>query len=279
MRQTLGESFECEGVSIHRGDPARLVVRPAPPGAGLHFVRVDLDGAPSVLARLESVCDASYATSLADRCRPEARVSTVEHLLAALASAGVDDARIELDGAEVPVLDGSAAGFAAAIAKAGLRASDVPRNEIVVTEPIRIEDGDRRICADPHGAFAIDVRIDFEHPAIGSQQIACDAVNAAWFAAELAPARTFGFLADATALRAAGRAGGASLENTVVFDDTSVVNPEGLRFPDEPVRHKALDLLGDLALLGAPLRGRVRVERGGHALHHRLVAALARLGG
>lgn len=275
MRHTLNEAFECEGVAIHRGDRVRLAVRPAQPFAGLCFTRVDLDGAPRVRARLESVCDASFATSLAHAGRVEAGVSTVEHLLAALSMAGIDDAAIEIDGPELPVMDGSAAPFAAAIAKAGRRGVDAPRPEIVVTESIAIEDGARRIEVHPHDGLAIEVSIDFDHPAIGRQRIACDAVTDAWFAAQIAPARTFGFLADVGALRAAGRAGGASLDNTLVFDAEAVVNDDGLRFPDEPVRHKALDLLGDLALLGAPLRGRVVVERGGHALHHRLVAAIA----
>lgn len=274
MRHTLAQAFECEGVAIHRGDTARLAVKPAPPGSGLHFTRVDLDGAPRVPARFESVCDASFATSLAAPGRDDVRISTVEHLLAALAAAGVDDACIELSGAELPVMDGSAAPFAEAIAKAGLRPVAGARDEIVVREPIVIEDGARSIAVHPHPAFAIDVTIDFDHPAIGRQRIACDAMTPSWFAAELAPARTFGFIADLDALRAAGRAGGAALENTVVFDERVVLNEAGLRFPDEPARHKALDLVGDLALLGAPLRGRVVVERGGHALHHKLVAAL-----
>jgi len=276
VRHTLAEAFECEGVAIHRGDTVRLAVKPAAAGAGLHFARVDLEGAPLLPARVGSVCDASLATSLAAPGREGVRVSTVEHLLAALAAAGVDDARIELDGPELPVMDGSAAPFAAAIAKAGLRAVGRARDEIVVREAIVIEDGARRIAVHPHGAFAIDVTIDFDHPSIGRQHIACDVITPPWFAAELAPARTFGFIADVDALRSSGRARGASLENTVVFDDDGLMNEVGLRFPDEPVRHKALDLVGDLALLGAPLRGRVIVERGGHALHHRLVEAIDR---
>jgi UDP-3-O-[3-hydroxymyristoyl] N-acetylglucosamine deacetylase len=144
----------------------------------------------------------------------------------------------------------------------------------VIDAPISIEDGDRRIAVHPAEAFGIDVTIDFAHPAIGRQRISCDGVTPEWFAREIAPARTFGFVADVDALRARGLARGASLENTIVFDDTGIMNEDGLRFSDECVRHKALDLIGDLALLGAPLRGRVEVVRGGHVLHHRLVMAI-----
>jgi len=228
-----------------------------------------------IAARIDAASGASLATSLAAPGRLEAGVSTVEHVLAALAAAGIDDARIEVDGPEVPVCDGSAAAFAEAIAKAGLARAEGERGAIVIRQPIAIAEGERRIEVHPADAFGLDVAIDFAHPAIGRQHIACDAVTPEWFARELAPARTFGFLADVDALRAQGRAAGASLENTLVFDDAGVMNEGGQRFDDEPVRHKALDLVGDLALLGCPLRGRVVVERGGHALHQRLVRAIA----
>ncbi len=275
-RHTLAEPFACEGVAIHSGAPVKLVAKPAGPGDGISFARVDLAPAPAIPARLEAVSGASFATSLAAPGSPAASVSTVEHLLAALATSGVDDTRIELDGPEVPVCDGSAAPFAELISKAGLTHRDAPRREIVIRESIEIEieAGDRRIAVHPSDAFGVDVAIDFDHPAIGRQRIACGEVTPEWFAREIAPARTFGFIADVDALRARGLACGASHDNTVVFDEEGVMNEAGLRFPDEPVRHKALDLLGDLALLGAALRGQVIVEKGGHGLHHRLVAAI-----
>ncbi len=273
-RHTLAGPFTCEGVAIHSGARAHLVASAAAPGHGLRFVRVDLEGAPEIPVTRPALAGASFATHLAAPGRTDVGVSTVEHLLAALTAAGVDDARLEVDGPELPIGDGSAAAFAAEIGRVGRRAQAGDRPEIVLDGPIEIVDGNRRIQARPADVFGIDVAIDFDHPAIGRQRIACAAFDFDWFARELAPARTFGFLADVEALRAADRAGGASLDNTVVFDEAGVANREGLRFDDEPVRHKALDLVGDLALLGAPLRAHVEVERGGHALHHRLVRAI-----
>jgi UDP-3-O-[3-hydroxymyristoyl] N-acetylglucosamine deacetylase len=273
-RQTVAEAFTREGVGVHGGASARVVVRPAPAGSGLVLARVDLPDEPAFGARLDAVRSASFATTLGAAPPSPAAISTVEHLLAALHAAGVDDARIEVDGPEVPVLDGSALPFSQAIAEAGVVPTDGTRRCMVLDEAIAIRDGDRRVEVSPAAGFELHVEIDFDHPAIGRQAISCAEFTPGFFARELAPARTFGFLADVEGLRARGLAVGASLENTVVLDDATVMNEQGLRFRDECVRHKALDLVGDLALLGAPLRARVTAVRGGHALHHRLVGEI-----
>lgn len=273
-RHTLARAFSCEGIGLHGGAPACVRLLPAAAGSGLVLVRSDLRGAPTIEVGLGNVRGASFATTLGSRSAPAAEIATVEHLLAALACARVDDARIEVDGPEVPVLDGSAAPFCRALADAGVAPTEGRCRSIVIDHPIAVEDGRRRVEVEPACAFSIDVEIDFAHPAIGRQSIACEDVDFELFAREIAPARTFGFVADVESLRASGRAAGASLDNTIVLDDERVMNEGGLRFADEFVRHKALDLIGDLALLGAPLRARVRAQRAGHAMHHRLVAAI-----
>ena len=248
-----------------------MALRPAPSGSGV-VVRRRLEGrAVDIPARLECVLGDHRATTLA---REGAEVSTVEHLLAALSVAGIDDVVIEADAPEIPAFDGSAAAFVALLAEAGATEQDQRRAYAVVTGPLAVEEGERRIAVEPAAALSIDYTIDFAQPAVGRQTLSLDRLDAKSFEREIAPARTFGFLEDVDRLRAAGLACGASLDNTVVVDGARVVNPDGLRFPDEFVRHKALDLIGDLALFGMPIRGRVRVERGGHALHHALVRRL-----
>ena len=274
-RGTLAESFVLEGVGLHRGIPARVTVGSAETGAGLTLVRSDLVGAPTWAVHVDRVRGASFATTLGPPPPSEATISTVEHLLSALSAARVDDARIEVDGPELPVLDGSAAPFVEAIAKSGVVSASTTRREIVIDRPIAMmADGDRRVEVVPAPCFGLDVSIDFDHPAIGRQSITLPEVSPESFARELAPARTFGFLKEVDWLHSQGLAAGGSLDNTVVLDDVGVMNESGLRFKDEFVRHKALDLVGDLALLGAPLRALVIARKGGHALHHRLVSAI-----
>ena len=201
-------------------------------------------------------------------------MATVEHLLAALYALEVDNVRVELDGPEVPVLDGSAAPFVELIRQAGLFAQRESRPRLRILEPVEVVDGERRISVEPCDEFRVHYAIDFVHPAIRRQEIEVDSVDADTFEREFSRARTFGFLDEVAALREAGLGLGGDLDNTVVLDGDRVINPTGLRFPDEFVRHKALDLIGDLALLGVGLEGYVRVERGGHALHQRLVSAI-----
>ncbi len=267
VRRTLARPASFAGVGLHSGVEARLRVEPAPAGQGLVFVRADLPGAPRVPVAVEAVVDTRLATTLG---RNGVRVGTVEHLLAALLGAGVDDATLVLHGPEVPALDGSAAGFARAFAEAGLLARDAPRPPLRLPAPIELREGARRARLLPADRLEIDVRIDFPAP-VGAQRCAF-ALEPGAFSRELAWARTFGFLRDVEALRRMGLAKGGSLDNAVVFTEDGPLNEGGLRAPDEPARHKALDLLGDLALLGRPLLARVEVERPGHGF----TAALAR---
>ena len=269
--QTIAREFSLEGQGLHSGASSRVTLRPAPVGHGVVFVRTGSMPPDRIPARVECVASTRNATTLASG---GAEVSTVEHLLAALWAAGIDDVEIDVEGPEVPVLDGSAQPFAAALRKAGSRSSGRLRRQWTVTREVEVCLGDCRIRAEPADRLSLSYTVDYSHPAIGRQEIALDAISPEIFESELAPARTFGFLSDVEALRAAGLARGASLENTLVLDDRGILNPDGLRFPDEFVRHKVVDLLGDLSLLGGPLCARVSVERGGHALHRALVLAL-----
>ena len=260
----------CAGIGVHSGLPAVLTLRPAPAGSGRTFVR----GSARIPATLEHVVDARLATTLGHE---GVRVGMVEHLLAALVVRGIEDVDLVLEGDEVPILDGSAHGWLAHLAEgapspashASAGTSDgLP--SVRLDRLVRVETrGGSWAEAAPADDLSLDVSVTFAHPAIGAQRWSGGADR---FEAELAGARTFGFLADAEALRAAGLARGARHDNALVFDADGPMTP--LRWPDEPVRHKALDLLGDLALLGAPLCARVRVHHGGHALHHALVRAL-----
>lgn len=269
-RATLAAAVSFEGVGVHSGASARAVVRPAAPGEGISFRRVDLAGEPSVAAIWRSVGPLVLCTTLREK---GAEVSTVEHLMAALAGIGVDDAWVEIDGREVPILDGSAAPFAMAMGAVGLRVSRMPLRSIRVLRPVEVSEGQASARLEPHARFALDYELDYSHPAIGRQRFTYE-VSAASFLRELAPARTFGLEAEVGHLRAIGLARGGSLENVVVVGASGVLNAGGLRFPDEFARHKALDAIGDLALAGAPILGRFVGRRSGHALNAALVKAL-----
>ena len=274
LQHTVAAPAVCRGVGVHSGRAATVSVRPAPAGAGLLFVRTDLNDA-RVPVSAEAVVDTRLHTVLGAP-QGDARVSTVEHLLAALAIAGVDNATIEVDGAEIPIMDGSAQPFLLALDRAGLCAQSQPRRWIEVIERVEVIDGDKRATLSPAAGpgLVLDVEIAFASAAVGRQHLALTA-DEATARRELAPARTFGFLADVEALRAQGLAQGAGLHNAVAIDGDRVVNPEGLRFADEFVRHKMLDALGDLYVLGAPLIGRYEGVRPGHALNNALARALA----
>jgi UDP-3-O-[3-hydroxymyristoyl] N-acetylglucosamine deacetylase len=226
---------------------------------------------------LETLAHADHVTSTSNATTigvGDASVSTIEHLMAALYVFGVNNARVEIDGPEVPAMDGSAASFAGLLASAGLHEQAATQPVIEMLRTIEIADGNRRISIEPARQLHVVYAIDFEHQAIGHQRIEIEHMDRANFVQDIARARTFGFLSQVEAMREAGLARGGSLGNTIVLDDGGVVNEGGLRWPDEFVRHKVLDLIGDLSLLGAPVLGRVCVERGGHALHHRLVSQI-----
>ncbi len=268
---TLAGPVSCTGIGLHTGKPVDLVLRPASAGTGILFVRTDLDRPSRFPARAEWVTQTTLATTLG---KGDTTVSTVEHLLAACRGMGLDNCTVEVNGPELPIMDGSAAPFVYLIREAGLRAQGRMRRRLVIRRPLEVRDGNRWVRVVPSRTFKLSVSIDYPHPAIGRHTLESVRPSPRYFASQLAPARTFGFLRDVQKLQSAGLALGGSLQNAIVLDDHRVLNREGLRFPDEFLRHKALDLLGDLALLGVPLQGHVKAMRGGHALHHALLAEI-----
>jgi len=271
---TLRTSATVSGVGVHSGAPATLNMLPAEANTGIVFVRLGQDGRPDreVRADVRAVTATEFATVIGDAEGP--LCSTAEHVLAALTGLGVDNAVIEIDGPEVPIMDGSSAPFVAAIDQAGIVSLSAPRRFIKVLKPVRVAQGDAYGELRPHShGFRLDVEIQFSHPAIGRQIVGLD-LGSETFRHELARARTFGFMRDVAKLWNAGYALGASFENTLVVTEDRVLNPEGLRFADEFVRHKALDAIGDLSLAGAPLIGAYRSVRGGHSLNHAVLSAL-----
>ena len=261
------------GVGVHSGLPVNLTLGPAPVDAGFIFVRSGLDGCDrEVQATAEAVIATEFATVLGDREGP--LVSTAEHVLAALRGMGVDNAIIEIDGPEVPIMDGSAAAFVAAIDQAGVVGQSAPRRFIEVLRPVQVAMGDCFGELRPHAAgFRAEVEIDFANPVIGRQKYTLD-LSPERFRREICRARTFGCMNDVARLWSAGFALGASFENSVVFDETRLLNSEGLRYSDECARHKVLDVVGDLALAGLPLLGAYRSVRGGHKINHAVLTAL-----
>jgi UDP-3-O-[3-hydroxymyristoyl] N-acetylglucosamine deacetylase len=268
---TLASRIQCTGIGLHSGRPVELVLKPAAPGTGILFVRRDGRREIPFPARPEWVVDTTLATTLG---RGEDRLSTVEHMLSALRGMGIDNCTVEVNGPELPIMDGSAASFVYLIRQARVRAQKRLRRELVIRRPIEVRDGNRSVRVLPSRQFKLSVEVDFAHPAIGRQRLDSLCVDPHVYEREIAPARTFGFLRDVQAMQAAGLGLGGSLQNAVVLDDERVLNREGLRFPDEFVRHKALDLIGDLALLGLPIRGHVKALRSGHGLHRALVAEI-----
>jgi UDP-3-O-[3-hydroxymyristoyl] N-acetylglucosamine deacetylase len=262
---TLASEISLTGTGVHSGAPVSITLCPADGDTGLRFLisNGDADGI-EIAADHQWVTGVTLCTMLGDG--NGASVATVEHVLAALRGLGVDNALIEIDSAEVPIMDGSAAPFVEAIDEVGLTELDTPRRFLKVLKPVCVEDGGAVGELIPHNGFRLDIEIDFEAKLIGSQKIAMD-VNPGSFRREIARARTFGFMNDVERLWAAGLALGASLENTVAIGDDRIINREGLRYADEFVRHKALDAVGDLALAGAPILGAFRSRRGGHRLN------------
>jgi UDP-3-O-[3-hydroxymyristoyl] N-acetylglucosamine deacetylase len=265
---TIAGPAETEGIGLHTAVRSRLRLLPAPADTGIVFRRVDLDNF-EIEARVENVARVSYATSL---MKKGVLLSTTEHLLAALYSCGVDNVYVEIDALELPILDGSALPFIEMLDRAGIRRLRRRRRYLRVTRPLELADGDRRIGIYPCDEFRVRCFIDYPHPVIGREEIEL-AVNRETFSRDLAPARTFGFLHEEAQMRAVGLIRGVSYENAVVLDRERVVNG-ALRFADEFGRHKALDLIGDLALVGRPLKALVVAHKAGHALHTQLVTRL-----
>ncbi len=267
-QRTLRRSITCAGIGLHSGNRVTLTLRPAPADFGIRFRRADLGGL-EIPARIEHVASLNYATGLSFA---GATVETVEHLLAALVTQGVDNVAIELTTPEVPIMDGSASPFVYLIQEAGIRKLHTPRRYLKVLRPLSLARGDKHIAIYPSDDFRVSYTISFDHPLLRHQTRSV-VVDPDSFAEELAPARTFGFLKDLEMLRQQGLTLGGSLDNAIVLGETGILN-NTLRFDDEFVRHKILDAIGDLALVGHPIIGHVVANRGGHALHTALGAQL-----
>jgi len=265
-RRTLKREVECTGIGLHSGKPVQLRLEPAPPESGIRFFRRDVG--VEIPARLEYLARLDHATTLS---RDGLSIGTVEHLLSALSGLGVDDARVVVSGPEVPILDGSASPFVILIHEAGLRPQPVPRRYLKVRQPVEVVRGSKRVRLSPSDHFRVSYEIGFDHPLLRHQAVSLRVTPSA-FVESIAPARTFGFLREVELLRQNGLALGGSLENAVVIGESGVLNK--LRFPDEFVRHKVLDAIGDLALIGHPIVGHLEGCKAGHALHTALAREL-----
>jgi len=267
--QTIAAPIEFTGTGLHTGEHATVRILPAPAGKGIIFRRVDLDDF-ELRADVASVARVAYATTLMNR---GVWISTVEHLLSALYGVGIDNAYIELDNFEVPILDGSALPFTDGIMRVGIEKQNRRKQYIRITKEFVLHDGQKTIGIYPSDGFGIQYDIDFPHPLIGRQSVDIQFTGTS-YADCIAPARTFGFYHEVEKLQTAGLIRGGSLDNAIVLTETGMLNDTSLRFSDEFVRHKALDLLGDFALIGQPVMGRLVAHRAGHALHTRFVAEL-----
>ncbi|HKG22668.1 MAG TPA: UDP-3-O-acyl-N-acetylglucosamine deacetylase [Blastocatellia bacterium] len=273
IRQTtLRQAVSTSGYGLHTGEPVRMTLRPAPAYTGFVFRRTDLNNF-EIPAAPEFVARVSYATTL---MRQGVMIATVEHLLASLVGSHVDNCIIEIDSLEVPILDGSAEQFIEMIERAGIAQLEAPRQYLRVLKRVEVSDGNRRMSIGPASQFSISCLIEFTHPMIGTQRREIELSNGQ-FTQEVASARTFGFLDEIEALRNSGLIRGGSLDNAVVLTpEGGVMNREGLRFADEFVRHKIIDIIGDLALFGMPVLGHVEAERTGHGVHTALVSRVLR---
>ncbi|HWP84913.1 MAG TPA: UDP-3-O-acyl-N-acetylglucosamine deacetylase [Terriglobia bacterium] len=270
-QHTIARPVEVSGIGLHSAVPVTVRLVPAAANRGVVFRRTDLDNF-EIPASWKHIARVSYATSL---MRQGVLISTTEHILSALMSMEIDNVVIEINALELPILDGSCAPWVRLLEQAGRRRQRAGRLFLRVRQPVEVVEGSKRISLLPDSEFRISTQVNFPHPKVGLQQMET-AITPEIFAREIAPARTFGFLDQLPQMRDMGLIRGGSLENAVVFDRDSVMNPEGLRFPDECCRHKLLDLIGDLALVGHPLRGRVIAEHAGHAMHTALVLKLMR---
>ena len=270
-QSTLSGPAVTAGIELHGGEHTRLVMRPAPMGTGLVFIRTDVtDRDNAITVRPDAVTGVKNCTTLSNAAG--VKVSTIEHLLAALAASGIDNLYIDLDGEELPALDGSSEPFLKLIEQVGIVRQAAPRRYVRVLKTVEVSHGDSFARVEPCERLELDVTIDFADKAIGRQRVEI-VPNVRAFRDRLASARTFARMHEVAALQAAGLSKGGSLDNAVIVDGDKVLNPEGLRFADEFVRHKALDLLGDL-YLGGPILGRVTTVKGGHGLNHDLLMAL-----
>lgn len=272
FQQTIKTTISCRGVGLHSGAPVSMVLHPAPVGHGIVFRRIDLEeDRNEIPARYDAVTNTTLCSTIANDAG--ASVATIEHLMSAIAGLGIDNLLIELDGPEVPVMDGSAEPFAFLLDCAGVVEQEAPRKAIRILRDVTVSQGGSMVTISPADEFLIEMVIDFNSAAIGRQSLAVQ-VSPALFRSDIAKARTFGFLHEVEAMRKAGLGRGGSLDNAVVIDGDRVMNDEGLRFDDEFVRHKILDCIGDLALAGYTILGHVVAEKAGHALNNKLLHAV-----
>jgi UDP-3-O-[3-hydroxymyristoyl] N-acetylglucosamine deacetylase len=270
LQQTLKDKLEFSGVGLHSGKTITMTIRPAEAETGIVFHRVDLSPPVSIEAIAANVVNTRLSTTIG---KEGAAVSTIEHLMAALYGCGIDNAHIDIDGQEVPIMDGSAAPFVTALQDAGTKILSRPRKYLVVKKAVTIVDGDKKITISPSSYFRISFDMRFNHPVV-SNQFKSMKFEEDTFGTEYASARTFGFLAEVETLKANGLARGGSLENAVVIGDEGILNEEGLRFEDEFVRHKILDSTGDFYLAGYRILGHVKAFKSGHDLNHKAVTEL-----
>ena len=272
MQRTLAREIRLSGIGVHGGQPATVTIHPAPPDTGIYFVRLDRAGPGNgIEAQFDAVTDTALCTCIGNEWG--AKVSTIEHLMAALAGCGIDNALVEVDGPEVPIMDGSAAPFLAALLEVGTEEQDATLHAIRILDPVRVVLGDKMAELLPADAFEVEYEIDFADAAIGRQR-RFERFDGDAFVRDYADSRTFCSLADVETLRRMGFAKGGTLQNAIVVDGSRILNREGLRHRDEFVRHKMLDAVGDLALAGSPIIGRYRGLRAGHDMTNRLLHAL-----
>jgi len=271
-QRTLKNAIRATGVGLHTGDKVYLTLRPAPINTGIVFRRTDLAEPVEIKADPMNVSDTRMSTTLE---HDSAKISTVEHLMAAFAGLGIDNAYVDVTAAEVPIMDGSAGPFVFLLQSAGIEEQSVPKQFIRIKKPVRVEDGDKWASFEPWDGFKVSFSIDFDHPSLRkSTQTACVDFSTTSFVKEVSRARTFGFMRDLEMLRAAGLARGGGMENAIVMDNFRVLNEDGLRYEDEFVKHKVLDAIGDLYLLGHPLIGAFSAHKSGHALNNRILRTL-----
>jgi len=267
FQQTLRRTVQCKGVGLHSGKRVNLTIKPAPANHGIKFVRTDLAHRPVIHAHFRNVIDTSLATTLGEE---GVIVSTVEHLMATFAGFHIDNALIEMDAYEAPIMDGSAGPFSAMVKEAGIIAQSAKQHFFVVKEPIEMVENGKKVGLYPSDVPKVTCTIDFDHPLL-SNQFYSITLDDGRFENEISRARTFGFLHEVDYLKRNGFAKGGSLDNAVVMDKDGVLNPEGLRYEDECIRHKILDCIGDLSLLGMPILGHIIAHKSGHTLNHSLL--------
>ena len=268
-QRTVGHEINCAGIGLHSDKTVGLTIKPAPADSGIVFERIDIPGAGKVKGSFDNVIQTNMATTIGVN---GSRISTVEHLMAALFGMGIDNALIQIEGEEVPIMDGSSGPFVALLDRAGFAIQNSYKRFFLVKKPIKVTDGNRSIQLHPSDELRISYRIDFDHPLIKDQSYEMTFSKNS-FIREISKARTFGFLRDVQTLWDNGLAKGGSLENAIVVDETGVLNNDGLRYKNEFVRHKVLDFIGDLAILGATVIGHFVVERSGHSFNQELLKA------